>query len=259
MAQNALPLTSHHVKNFTTALKRVHPAVGKAVCVMCQCLDNQVELGQFAESGGMLVLDIVKHAGAGIASVLPLGVMKLAALICSLLPENDRTTGIDWLVNAHAAFNVVHKIWVNRSALEGFLGIRSKHVVALLAEAQQVLSERNLKVSNDIDLLKAHRVFKSMPEILAGADAAKEGVDDWNELWANAIVKTQNMPRNFDAEPKTEDEWAAFVKMKAATLSMCTVHALKDICHKRGWHADASDSRETLIDKVTTNLLADAK
>ena len=52
---------------------------------------------------------------------------------------------------------------------------------------------------------------------------------------------------------------AAFVKMKAATLSMCTVHVLKDICPKRGWHADASDSRETLIDKVTTNLLADAK
>ena len=40
---------------------------------------------------------------------------------------------------------------------------------------------------------------------------------------------------------------------------MCTVHAFNDICHKRGWHADASDSRETLIDKVTTNLVADAK
>ena len=65
------------------------------------------------------------------------------------------------------------------------------------------------------------------------------------------------MPRNLDADPKTEDEWAAFVKMKAATLSM--VHALKDICHKKCWHADASDSRETLIDKVTTNLVADAK
>ena len=68
--------------------------------------------------------------------------MKLAALIYSLLPENDRTTGIDWLVSAHAAFNVVQKILVNRSALEGFLGIRSKYVVVLSGEAQQVLSER---------------------------------------------------------------------------------------------------------------------
>ena len=67
-------------------------------------------------------------------------------------------------------------------------------------------------------------------------------------------MKTQNMPRNFDAEPKTEDEWAVFVKMKAATLSKCTVHVLKDIMDKRGWRADASDSKETLIDKV-----ADAK
>ena len=49
MAENALPLTSHHVKNFTTALKRVHPVVGKAVCVMCQCLNNQIVLDQFAE------------------------------------------------------------------------------------------------------------------------------------------------------------------------------------------------------------------
>ena len=102
-------------------------------------------------------------------------------------------------------------------------------------------------------------MFKSTHEILAGADAAKEGADDWNELWANALVKTQNMSRNFDAERKTEDEWAAFVKMKAATLSMRTVHVLKDICHKRGWHADASAPRETLIDKVTTNHVADAK
>ena len=160
MAETALPLTRHHVKNFTTALKRVHPAVGKAVCVI------QMELDQCAESGGMLVLDIVKHVGAGITSVLPLGVMKLAALIHSLLPENDRTTGIDWLVSVHAAFNVVQKIWASRSALEGFLGIRSKYVVVLLGEAQQVLSERNLKVSNDIGLLKAQRVFKSMHEIL---------------------------------------------------------------------------------------------
>ena len=167
MAENALPLTSHHVKNFTTALKRMHPVVRKAVCVMCQCLNNQTELDQFAESGGMPVLDIVKHVGAGIASVLPLGVLKLAALVYSLLPENDRTTVIDWLVSAHAAFNVVQKIWVNRSALEGFLDIRSKYVVVLLGEAQQVLSERNLKVSNDIDLLKAQRVFKSMHESLA--------------------------------------------------------------------------------------------
>ena len=83
MAENALPLTSHHVKNFTTAMKRMYPAVGKAVCVMCQCL-NQLELDQFAESGGMPVLDIVKHVGAGIASVLPLGVTKLAAVIYSL-------------------------------------------------------------------------------------------------------------------------------------------------------------------------------
>ena len=97
----------------------MHPAVGKAVCVMCQRLNNQIELDQFAESGGMPVLDIVKHVGAGIASVLPLGVMKLAALIYSLLPENDRTTGIDWLVSAHAAFNVVQKIWVNRSGARG--------------------------------------------------------------------------------------------------------------------------------------------
>ena len=118
MAENALPLRNHHVNNFTTALKRMQPAVGKAVCVMCQCLNNQKELEQFAESGGIRVLDIVKHVGAGIASVLPLGVMKLAALIYSLLPENDRTTGIDWLVSARAAFNVVQKIWVNRSALE---------------------------------------------------------------------------------------------------------------------------------------------
>ena len=67
------------------------------------------------------------------------------------------------------------------------------------------------------------------------------------------------MPRNFDAEPKTEDEWAAFVKMKAATLSLCTQQVLKDIMDKRGWHADASDSKETLIDKLTTHLVADAK
>ena len=87
----------------------MHPAVGKAVCVMCQCLNNRIELDQFAESGGVPLLDIVKHVGAGIASVLPLGVMKLAALIYSLLPENDRTTGIDWLVSAHTAFNVVQK------------------------------------------------------------------------------------------------------------------------------------------------------
>ena len=60
---------------------------------MCQRLNNQIELDQFAESGGMPVLDIVKHVGAGIASVLLLGVMKLAALIYSLLPENDRTQG----------------------------------------------------------------------------------------------------------------------------------------------------------------------
>ena len=105
--------------------------------------------------------------------------------------------------------------------------------MVLLGEARQVLSERNLKVSNDTDFSKAQHVFKSMHEILAGADAAKEGVDDWNELWVNAFVKTQNMPRNLDAEPKTEDEWSAFVKMKTATRSLCTVHALKDICHKR--------------------------
>ena len=41
---------------------------------MCQCLNNQTELDQFAESGGVPVLDIVKHVGAGIASILPLGV-----------------------------------------------------------------------------------------------------------------------------------------------------------------------------------------
>ena len=91
------------------------------------------------------------------------------------------------MVSAHAAFNVVQKIWSNRSALEGFLGIRSKYVVVLLGEAQQVLSERNLKVSNDTDLSKAQHVFKWIHEILAGADAAKEGVDDWNELWVNAF------------------------------------------------------------------------
>ena len=72
-------------------------------------------------------------------------------------------------------------------------------------------------------------------------------------------MKTQNTPRNFDAEHKTEDEWAAFVKMKAATLSMCTMHLLNDIKDKRSWHADASKSKETLIDKVTTHLVADAK
>ena len=92
------------------------------------------------------------------------------------------------MVSAHAAFNVVQKIWVNRSPLEGFFGIRSKYVVVLLGEAQQVLSERNLKVSNDTDLLKAQRVFRSMHEILAGTDAAKEGIDDWDELRVNAIV-----------------------------------------------------------------------
>ena len=96
MAENALPLVSHHVKNFTTALKRMHPAVGKAVCVMCQCL-NQLELGPFAESGGMPVLDIVKHVGAGIASVLPLGVVETRR--AHLQPENDRTKGIDWMAH----------------------------------------------------------------------------------------------------------------------------------------------------------------
>ena len=58
--------------------------------------------------------------------------------------------------------------------------------MALLGEAQQVLSERNLAVSNNIDLLEAQRVFESMHELLGGADAAKEGIDDWNDLRANA-------------------------------------------------------------------------
>ena len=57
-------------------------------------------------------------------------------------------------------------------------------------------------------------MFKSMHETLAGANAAKESVADLELV--NAIVKTQSMPRNLDAEPKTEGEWAAFVKMKAA-------------------------------------------
>ena len=108
--ESALTLESHHVKNLTTALKRMHPAVGKAVCVLCRCVNSQMD--QFAESGGVPVLDVVKHVGAGMASLLPLGVMKLAALIYSLLPENDRTMGVDWLVSAHAACNVVQKIWV---------------------------------------------------------------------------------------------------------------------------------------------------
>ena len=102
VAQTALSLASHHVKNFTKALKRMHPAVGKAV--------------EFAESGGVPVLDVVKHVGAGIASVLPLGVMRLAALVFSLLPENDPTTGIDWLDSAHAAFNVVSSAFVPQTS-----------------------------------------------------------------------------------------------------------------------------------------------
>ena len=93
------------MKSFTTALKRMHPAVGKAGVM---CLDSQMD--QFAEAGGVPVLDVVKHVGAGIASVLPLGVMKLASLIHSLLLENDRTMGIICLVSAHAAFNVVPNI-----------------------------------------------------------------------------------------------------------------------------------------------------
>ena len=58
----------------------------------------------------MSVLDVVKHVGAGIPSVLPLGVAKLAALVYSSLPENDRTSGIDWLVSAHAAFNIFQTV-----------------------------------------------------------------------------------------------------------------------------------------------------
>ena len=67
MAENVLPFASDLVKNFTTAMKRMHPAVGKAACVMCHCINSRIELDQFAEWGGMLVLDIVKHVGAGIA------------------------------------------------------------------------------------------------------------------------------------------------------------------------------------------------
>ena len=106
--------------------------------------------------------------------------------------------------------------------------------MVLLGEAEQVLSESNLAITNNIDVLKAQRVFESMHELLAGADAAKEGVDDWNELWANAIVKTQTMPPNFDAKPKTEDEWTAVVKMKDTTLSMRTKHVLKDMMDRKG-------------------------
>ena len=51
MAESALPLADKNVKNFTTALKRMHTAVGKAVCVMCQCLNSQMD--QFVESDGI--------------------------------------------------------------------------------------------------------------------------------------------------------------------------------------------------------------
>ena len=91
------------------------------------------------------------------------------------------------------------------------------------------MSVRNLTVSNNNCLLKAQRVFASRHELLAGVDAAKEGLDEWNELRDNAVKETQTMPRNFDAEPKTGDEWPALVKMKAATLSMCTQQVLNDV------------------------------
>ena len=48
-SENALPLAAHHVNNFKTALKRMHPTAGKAVRVMCQCLNSQ----QFAKSGAV--------------------------------------------------------------------------------------------------------------------------------------------------------------------------------------------------------------
>ena len=201
-------------------------------------IDSAVE---FSASVHALLLDGPPKA---VVTINHDGEDDLASTACCLRTTGLR--GIDWLVTAHAAFNVVQKIWVLA-------------VVALLGEAQQVLSERNLAVSNDIDLLQAQRVFESMHELLAGADAAQEGIDDWNELWANAIVKTQTMPRNLDAEPKPEDEWTAFVKMKAATLSMCTQQVLKDIMEKKGWHADGLDSKETLVGKLTTHLVADAK
>ena len=212
MAENALPLASHHVENFTTALKRMHPAVGKAVCVMWQCLDSQIELDQFAESGGMPVLHIVKHGGAGTASVLPLGVVQLPELICSLLPENDRTTEIDWLVSAHAAFNVVQKIWVSRSALDEV----RRHPVKI--RRGFVGRGATSLVRAQLDGIQRHRFVEGPAPCssrctrpLRGANAAKESVDDLELV--NAIVKTQSMPRNLDAKPKTEGEWAAFVKM----------------------------------------------
>ena len=42
-------------------------------------------------------------------------------------------------------------------------------------------------------------------------------------------------------------------------LSMCTQQVLKDIMEKSGRRADASDSKETLVGKLTTHLVADAK
>ena len=42
-------------------------------------------------------------------------------------------------------------------------------------------------------------------------------------------------------------------------LSLCTQQVLKDIMDKRSWHAVTSDSKDTLTDKLTTHLLADAK
>ena len=48
MTENALSFTSHHVKNFATALSRMHKAVDKTFYVMCQRLNNQIELDQLA-------------------------------------------------------------------------------------------------------------------------------------------------------------------------------------------------------------------
>ena len=70
---------------------------------------------------------------------------------------------------------------------------------------------------------------RSMHEILAGADAAKEGVDDWNELWVHAFVKTQNhahgiwMQNSRRSVRQDEDRHPQPVHRDA----------LKDICHKR--------------------------
>ena len=47
--------------------------------------------------------------------------------------------------------------------------------------------------------------------------------------------------------------------MNAATLSMCTEQVLKDIMDKKGWYGDASDSKKTLVGKLTEPRGQDVK